>query len=418
MRIAIIGGSAFSTPNLLRALAGNQGPHRTDIVLASRSASRLDAVQRASRQVSDGLDINTEVITENTWPQILEGADCVLIQIRVGGYEGRSFDETFGHQYGLCGDEGLGASALSVGWRTWPVIADILQRITKLCPRAFVILMTSPLSLLVRAACKETRLNLVGICELPWTTLQNLDRSLKLPVGHLQADYLGLNHLGWFFNLRADAQDLTEEVAIALGEGGFPTGTFLRTHRCLPTRYLRLHYEREKVLAEQLSQKAPRAAELRNLQEEAYRAYREGSATTVAAALDARRTPWYAEAVAPLLLALNGQPSEVPFFLSVRNNSYTNLLHADDVVECSHRWAAGALQRIELACAPPEEVAKTLPAFARFERVATEAVMQHSLPLLVESLSLHPWTCGHPQLKSIANDIVSYNQSWSLTAAH
>ena len=49
MRIAIIGGSSFSTPNLLTFLESNKTRGKMEVVLASRSCEKLTAVSRASR---------------------------------------------------------------------------------------------------------------------------------------------------------------------------------------------------------------------------------------------------------------------------------------------------------------------------------------------------------------------------------
>lgn len=412
MKITIIGGSAFSTPGLLRFLDQEKGLGRMEVVLASRSQRKLDAVTRASELiVSKGIAIRAQEITNNTWEQILDGTDCVLIQIRVGGYEGRLFDETFPHKYGLCGDEGLGASGLSAGWRTWPVVSGILDAIAKFSPRAFVIMLTSPLSLLVRAALAHTKLNVVGICELPWTTLQKLSRLVGRQTRDLQADYFGVNHLGWFFNIQSRSEDLIEELASRADERSFPSGKFLRTHRCLPTHYLRLHYEPQQVLSEQMSQKAPRAETLRNLRDQAYRAYESGEARDVASALEQRATPWYSQAVGPLLMAMAGQRTEIPFFLSTPHGSYTSLLGPSDVVETVHQWVGEGLSRSPLAGAPPEHVVENLLPLVRFERTATEAITSRRLPLLVEALSLHPWTQENVHLESMANEIVVRNDT-------
>ena len=88
MKIVVIGGSAFSTPELIRFLDSNKGSGRMDVVLTSRSLRRLEAVKRASMLTGPGdIQIELEVIRQDTWRRILKGADCVLIQIRVGGYE-------------------------------------------------------------------------------------------------------------------------------------------------------------------------------------------------------------------------------------------------------------------------------------------------------------------------------------------
>jgi 6-phospho-beta-glucosidase len=415
MRIVIIGGSSFSTPSLLTFLDSTKAPGPMEVVLASRSRERLGAVSRASRMLVRGdLEIRTELIETNDWRKILCGADSVIIQIRVGGFDGRLFDETFPHKYGLCGNEGLGASGLSVGWRTWPVLAPMLESIATCCPRAFVILLTSPLSPLVRASLEHTDLNLVGICELPWTTVQELGHSLGREASAVNADYLGVNHLGWFFNIRSGSRDVMDDLAG--GRNSFPRSGLLRTHGCFPTRYLRMHYEPDTVLAEQTSE-TPRAAVLSNIQNRSYHAYGSGEPREIAAALEARATPWYTQAVGPLLLALGGQQIEIPFFLSVRNRGYVQFLAPDDIIECRHHCVDGGPLRSPLASTPPTHVIEHLMPFVEFERVATDAIMVRSVPLLRDALSLHPWTRDHAQLQSIADEIVATNDAMLMAAA-
>jgi 6-phospho-beta-glucosidase len=412
MKIAIIGGGSFSTPSLIKFLDREQGLSRMEVVLAGRSRRKLDAVARASKLlVSGNIAIRAQEIGSYSWEQVLEGCDCILIQIRVGGYDGRFLDETFPLKYGLCGDEGLGVGGLSAGWRTWPVVSGILDLIAKFSPRAFVIMLTSPLSLLVRAALAHTTLNVVGICELPWATLQKISCRADQQGRDVQADYFGVNHLGWFFNIRSRSGDLIEELA-SQAAGWGPMDKFLRTHRCLPTRYLRLHYEPEKVLKEQMSQKVSRAETLGKLQAGAYRVFEGGDVRDIAAVLDLRATPWYSQAVGPLLLAMAGHRIDIPFFLSTPHGSYTSLLEPSDVVETAHQWVDGTLLRSPLNGAFPEHVVEQLLPLVKFERVATEAITTRNRPLLVEALSMHPWTRGNVHLESIANDIVLRNNAF------
>jgi len=419
MKIVIIGGSSFSTPGLLKFLDSKGTPKGMEVVLASRSRERLAAVKRAAHFLSRrNLEIRTETTESNSWSKILDGAESVVIQIRVGGFDGRLFDETFPNRYGLCGDEGLGAGGLSAGWRTWPVLASILEEITKFCPRAFVILLTSPLSPLVRASLKHAGLNLVGICELPWTTLQELGNSLGLQSSEVQADYLGVNHLGWFFNIRSESRDLKDALVdelTAKKKRSSSNCRLLRSEGCFPTRYLRLHYEPDTVLAEQTSQTAHRAKVLSGIQSRSYETYQNGRLNEISSALEERATPWYPQAVGPLLLALQGQQVEIPFYLSGRNGAYVQFLAGDDIVECQHHWAEGALVRSRLTATPPKHVAEHLVPFVQFERVATEAIMSRKVALLKEALTLHPWIRDHVALRSIVEEIVTTNDSMLMT---
>jgi 6-phospho-beta-glucosidase len=416
MRIVIVGGSSFSTPKVLKFLDSKRDLTRMEVVLAARCRERVEAVCKASRLlIREGLEIRTELIQTNSWRKILDGADTVVIQIRVGGFEGRLFDETFPNKYGLCGDEGLGVGGVSAGWRTWPVLAPTLEAIAEFCPRAFVILLTSPLSPLVRASLKHADLNLVGICELPWTTLQKLGYSLGLQASEVQFDYLGVNHFGWFFNIRSGVRELLEELAA--GERAFPTSELLRAHGCFPTRYLRMHYQPDRVLAEQISQERPRAEVLSNFQKRSYQAYRSGQRSEIASALELRPTPWYGEAVGPLLLARSGQRVEIPFFLSVRNGTYVSFLAPNEIIECRHHWVEGGLLRSPLIGLPPRHVIENLAPIVQFERAATEAIMCRSARLLRDALSVHPWTRDHAQLESIVDEIVTTNDAILMAGA-
>jgi 6-phospho-beta-glucosidase len=407
VKISIIGGSSFSTPCLLRFLDQANDGSRMEVVLASRSRKKLDAVTRATRLLTPkGISIRAQEIADNTWHQILDGADCVLIQIRVGGFEGRLYDETFPHKYGLCGDEGLGAGGLSAGWRNWPAVSRILDSVAKFSPSALVVMITSPLSILVRAAIASTDLNVIGICELPWTTLQNLRRIVRPPTGELQADYFGVNHLGWFFNIRSRSDNLIDDLADRTGNILFPSSTFVRTHRCVPTTYLRLHYEAARVLQEQLSQEAPRARSLLKLRDQAYRIYESGEARDVVSALEGRPSPWYPHAIGPLLMALAGKQTEIPFFLSTPHSSYSLLPEPSDIVETAHYCVGGKLSQLPLAGPPPAHVIENLLPLVRFERMATEAIMRRECRLLVEALSWHPWMQENIHLESIAEEIV------------
>src|SRR5690348_18141692 len=172
MKIVIFGGTAHSTPVLWSYLTNETPLHGIDMLLAARDANRGEACIRACKLLAEeGQNrISAAVITGACGWEALEGADVVLIQIRNGGYKGRSFDEQFPLQYGIPGDEGLGPGGLSAGVRNWPVVRDALKQVSLFAPAAFVLILSSPVGLLVRAAKQEfPSIRLAGICELPWT---------------------------------------------------------------------------------------------------------------------------------------------------------------------------------------------------------------------------------------------------------
>jgi 6-phospho-beta-glucosidase len=272
-----------------------------------------------------------------------------------------------------------------------------------------VILLTSPLSVLVRASLKHVDMNLVGICELPWTTLRQFSCSLGLEASDVECDYIGSNHFGWFYNIRSCGHELLDELATT--ERPFPASEFLRCHRCFPTRYLRLHYEADRVLAEQIAEKPRRAEALKDFQSRAYDAYESGQISEIKSALQSRATPWYNDAVGPLLLAVGGEDVDIPFFLSARNGDYVSFLARDDVIECRHQCADGKFVRPPLGGECPTHVIENLTRMVEFERAATDAIVARSPQLLESALAIHPWIRGHSKLGEIVRRIVSANEA-------
>jgi len=57
----------------------------------------------------------------------LDGANYVLIQLRVGGQQARLSDETLPHQFGIIGQETTGPGGFAKALRTVPVILDVAE---------------------------------------------------------------------------------------------------------------------------------------------------------------------------------------------------------------------------------------------------------------------------------------------------
>ncbi|HYL97554.1 MAG TPA: hypothetical protein VEZ90_01265, partial [Blastocatellia bacterium] len=153
MRIVIFGGSSQSTPVLFQCLTGISHSELT-VTLIGRSRANLAAVERAAKLLlgHSRLSITCAGIQEPAVQMSLVDAHIVIIQVRVGGYRGRAYDETFPLKFGVCGDEGLGPGGLSAAWRAWPTVRKILSQVQEIAPEALVLMLTSPVGILVRAA--------------------------------------------------------------------------------------------------------------------------------------------------------------------------------------------------------------------------------------------------------------------------
>jgi 6-phospho-beta-glucosidase len=412
MDVVIMGGSAQSTPGLWSYLVNEARLRDLRIRLAGRDRRRLEAVRRAclllARPGANRLECAL-LDGPEAWER-LAGADLFLIQVRDGGYAGRSHDEAFPLRYGVCGDEGLGPGGLSAGMRNWRAIRPALENLARLGTSALIVMLSSPVGLLVRAASLEfPRIKVAGICELPWTTLRDVCRAVNAHPSEVEFDYLGVNHLGWLYQITAGGRDLVAEYARARKpEAGFPSADLVRSCGGVPLRYLRLHYEQERVVEEQRRQRRTRGDELELLRRAAFRAYRAGGRRDVRAALEARPAPWYRHAVGPLISSLAGKATRIPFFLSVRNAGYDPYFDDGDVLECAHAVDHGQIRRLVHSAPVSQHILQLVARFVRYERLATEALVGGALRALREAIRVHPWSERVPRPGRMVREIVDF----------
>jgi 6-phospho-beta-glucosidase len=408
VKLVIVGGSAYSTP----ALLADEGFARIpdlNVTLIGRDADRLSAVRRAGELLSlaAGVRLTCSVASLAELGAALDGADTVLVQSRVGGHRARAHDERFPLDFGICGDEGLGPGGLAAAVRTWPHLHSVLAAVERRAPGAIVLLMSAPLGLLV--SCSRVAfasLRVVGLCELPWTTLRSACAAAGVDGRHAEFSYVGVNHLGWLYAVSGEGRDVVAHYANACDDDAFPPAALVRELGAIPLKYLRMHYCEEAELRRQ-AVGPTRASELASLADVGFPAYHTGDATVIRAALERRPAPWYRDAVAPMLAALaTGRRSSIPFFVTTSNDRYAPFLASGDVVERPYDVADGSLVPRPLAHAPPAQIAATLSDYVSYERAAALAVTKPTRAAIARALSTHPWLANRSVPEAIVDAIL------------
>ncbi|MDQ2775376.1 MAG: hypothetical protein M3Y57_10745 [Acidobacteriota bacterium] len=396
MIVSVLGGSSQSTPVLVNWLAEQKSPGRYRIRLAGRHPDRLGAVERACKIVAPR--INTTGYGPAKWAECLDGSDLVLIQVRIGDYQGRQRDEQLALDYGIPGDEGLGPAGLAAAVRTWPELKLLLQLIRRNAPNALPLLLTSPGSLLVRLASLEwINWPLYGICELPYTTLKTVCADAKLSPEDVTFSYTGVNHIGFLHSVKCRDTDVIEQYA---KNPNIPFSSIVRDWHAVPLKYLRLHFERSAVVREQLASGfgVSRAYVLITMQSEAMKRFQAGDAEAIREILMLRNANWYAEAVGPFIAAMAGDDVERPFFLSSAEED-------GEVQERAFRIRRGILSPLPYL-EPPATVSELTGKFIAYERAAASAIKASNCEAMADALRLHPWLERADDADKIARDIL------------
>jgi 6-phospho-beta-glucosidase len=126
VKIAVIGSGSTYTPELVSALAGLPV---AALVLHDIDAERREVVGGLARRILDRAGFGGTVALTGDLDAAVEGADYVLIQIRVGGQAARLQDETRPPACGCIGQETTGAGGFAKAMRTVPVVLEIAERV-------------------------------------------------------------------------------------------------------------------------------------------------------------------------------------------------------------------------------------------------------------------------------------------------
>lgn len=318
LRVAVVGGS---TPFLCGFVdeVSRVTATRIELRLLGRDQRSLNAL---APFVHGRLATHHRSIVTDDVGLALEGADCVLVQPRVGGLAARASDEELASSVGAPADEGLGPGGLRAALRTAPVLRGLARELRQRCPSALVIGFTNPLSSTV-SVLGRAGVPAVGVCELPRATAAEVAARLSVPLDRLHWCFSGLNHRGMVHDLRIGDDDVLDELVEALGPdgavGGIP-GTTISALRAVPLKY-------HSMLSGAVTPAAGRGRQLARLRSSALDELRE-TPETLPPSIAGRSMPWYADAVLPLLLALAGVLDGHRLVLDRQN--------ADDVVRELH----------------------------------------------------------------------------------
>lgn len=147
--------------------------------------------------------------------EALEGADYVVNAIQVGGYKPCTvIDFEVPKKYGLrqtIGDT-LGIGGIFRALRTIPVMLEFAEDIEELCPGAWFLNYTNPMSILTGAMLRATKVKTVGLCHSVQACASGLLRGLGMSTENIQWKIAGINHMAWLLEITRDGQDLYPEI--------------------------------------------------------------------------------------------------------------------------------------------------------------------------------------------------------------
>ena len=316
----------------------------------------------------------------------VEGADLVLNQVRVGGLDGRAWDEKVPPEFGMIGEETVGAGGFALGYRTLPVIRALASLVAEQAPDTWFVNLTNPAGLVLTTLAAETRLRAISVCDIPVAVTRNVHG--MLPGALLR--FFGTNHASAV--VAADDRDgracLPALAARAAGRG--PTGEWARRAGVIVGPYLRYYLDPSiRPTAGTARTARSRADDLLDLQHTVLDRYRVGDAAAGDAAVSERNPHWYGEIVAPVIAALLGHGEPGRFTVQVPNNGLVPFLRPSAAVEVTAEVGPDGVRPLPVPEIPAELKVLTLQ-LTEADELARRASLAADSELAVRALALNP----------------------------
>jgi 6-phospho-beta-glucosidase len=164
MKLAVVGAGSTYTPEVVDGLVRLRALLPVDeLALCDVDERRLEVVGGMARRMLERGGHPARLALTASLDAAVEGADAVLIQIRVGGQAARMVDESLPLACGCLGQETTGFGGLAKALRTVPVVLAIAERVRELAPDAWIVDFTNPVGIVTKALLDAGH-RAVGLC--------------------------------------------------------------------------------------------------------------------------------------------------------------------------------------------------------------------------------------------------------------
>lgn len=201
LNVVMMGAGSGFTNAVLKDVVLIPGSLGGELRLVDIDAERLELSRKLMQKILEAAgEADKWTLKASTdRKELLPGADYLVNSIEVSGVECVRHDNDIPLEYGVSQNIGdtIGPGGLMKACRTVPVWLEILADAEKLCPKAWVLNYTNPMSIMCLAAARASRMKVVGLCHSVQGTTHHLAGYTPYPIEQIQWKCAGVNHLAW-----------------------------------------------------------------------------------------------------------------------------------------------------------------------------------------------------------------------------
>ncbi len=435
IKVAVVGGGSTYTPELVDGLCDHEDRMVVDdLVLLDPDELRRDVVGGLSERILRGRGWPGAFSTTADPDAALEGADFVVVQLRVGGQAARRVDETLPVGFGCLGQETVGAGGLAKALRTVPVVLDLAERTAaRANPGAWFVDFTNPVGIVTQALLDDGH-RAVGLCNVAIWAQRRIGHYLGVDPDSVMVEHVGLNHLTWVRSaVLRGSDDGHVGLRPSMAEGGLVgddvlPGLFerfgpelalesgvsvegLELQEALPSYYVHYYYGHDAEMSQQRAAGyRPRADVVAELETRLLREYRDPMLTVKPDALSYRGGAFYSLAAVRLMASLHAGTGDVQV-VDMRNDGAVPELPDDAVVETTAVVDADGAHPLHQRPLAPEMLGLVQHVKA-FERLTVRAARSGSRDDVVRALLANPIIGQYPLAAELADELLAANKRY------
>ncbi len=424
MKLTILGAAGVRTPLIVQEIITRQDALGiTELWLMDVDAGRLELIGAITMLLESNPAVKFRIHRTTNAEDALRGADYVITTFRVGGIDSRVIDERTAVELGYIGQETTGAGGFAMGLRSIPVLLAYVEQMKTLCPHAWLINFANPSGMMAEAVAKKGGWQrCVGICDGPSGMITTIAETLQVDEKQLQAEYFGLNHLGWIRSVKLGGQELIGQILAYLAQAEQVPGYDVHPQMAvslgmLPNYYLKYYYQSREEYALQNAARELRGEEVARMNHAFFAQVREARQKEDAEGLqqvynryllDRGRAHWggeeaelkvdehtvrdaelgYARLALNLIEALvGGEPRTL--IVNIPNRGCVSGMQDDDVVEIAAHVSRDRVEGIPVGEIPIHCLG-LMQTVKAYEQQTIEAAVEGSRAKAIHALTIHP----------------------------
>ena len=440
MKIAFIGGGSVQwTPKLVTDMALTETLAGANLALHDNDADALSLLTRASERIVTQAGGKLEVSATLDRTEALRHADFVILCVSIGGLRAMQNDLEIPERYGIyqaVGDT-VGPGGLARGLRHIPFAVQMAREMEQLCPEAWLLNLTNPMTTICRGITRATGIKTIGLCHEVGGLRHRLAKLFEVPADKISFEVAGINHLPVILNCRLGHREgltmlrnwaaehgplalidqhnpdpfrdifedrfgvkltLLEQLGVLFGAGDRHVAEFFSGFLTEANEY-GSHYG---VVLTKISHREPLAARRRAQIEQ----FVKNDASEQLQASD--------EQLAPVMAALTGGPAH-QFVVNIPNAGQIDNLPRDAVVECIAEIDALGVRPLVTGPLPAAAYAAVAPHVARQELIVEAALTGQNEPALA-ALATDPLVHNPATVKSLLDELLAANAKFAGSA--